>query len=52
MKLPTDGELACKNAERALAAEILALIYKLRSEGKTDAQIIELVVQRLDILRG
>ncbi len=52
MRLPTDGELACHNIERAIAAEISALIYKLRCEGKTDAQIILLVLQQLDIIRG
>lgn len=46
----TDCEIACKNSERALAAELAAYIFRLRSEGRTEAQILTLVLQRLDII--
>ena len=48
----TDCEMACKNTERALAAEITAQIYKWRSEGKTDKQIIDSLLQQLPKYQG
>lgn len=47
----TDCEIACKNAERACAAELAATIFRMRSEGSTDAQILVAVLTKLEIIR-
>ena len=43
----TDCEIACKNAERALAAEIAKEIYRWKTEGKSAEQIINALIEQL-----
>ena len=43
----TDGELAVKKAENALAAKLLAEIFEAKSDGKPDTEILEAVIANL-----
>lgn len=45
--MPTIAEIAVAEAKKSERAEILAMIYKMKLDGKTDAEIVTALVTSL-----
>ena len=43
----TDCEIAVKKTVHAEASDMLAEIYKMKSESKTDSEILEAIISKL-----